>query len=63
MTLRDAADYIMKLPKAEQDLKEWQIAVACLIGAAATEIAHDQRAPLLLPDEGQSAEACPIASS
>jgi hypothetical protein len=24
----------MKLPKAEQDLPEWQTAVACLIGAA-----------------------------
>jgi hypothetical protein len=24
----------MKLPKAEQDLEEWQTAVACLIGAA-----------------------------
>jgi hypothetical protein len=24
----------MKLPKAEQDLKEWQTAVHCLIGAA-----------------------------
>jgi hypothetical protein len=28
LTLRDAADHIMKLPKAEQDLEEWQIAVA-----------------------------------
>ena len=34
VTLKDAADYIMKLPKAEQDLPEWQTAVACLIGAA-----------------------------
>ena len=34
VTLRDATDYIMKLPKAEQDLEEWQTAVACLIGAA-----------------------------
>jgi hypothetical protein len=33
-TLRDAAAYIMKLPKAEQDLPEWPTAVACLIGAA-----------------------------
>ena len=33
-TLEDAAAYIMKLPKAEQDLPEWQTAVACLIGAA-----------------------------
>jgi hypothetical protein len=28
LTLRDTADCIMKLPKAEPDLKEWQIAVA-----------------------------------
>jgi hypothetical protein len=34
VTLKDAADYIMKLPKAEQDLEEWQIAIGCLIGAA-----------------------------
>jgi hypothetical protein len=34
LTLRDAADCIMKLPKAEQYLPEWQTAVACLIGAA-----------------------------
>ena len=33
-TLEDAATYIMKLPKAEQDLEEWQAAVACLIGSA-----------------------------
>jgi hypothetical protein len=34
VTLQDAADYIMKLPKGEQQLEEWQTAVACLIGAA-----------------------------
>jgi hypothetical protein len=34
VTLKDAADYIMKLPKAEQDLVEWQTAIGCLIGAA-----------------------------
>ena len=34
VTLKDAADYIMKLPKAEQRLVEWQTATACLIGAA-----------------------------
>jgi hypothetical protein len=28
VTLKDAADYVMKLPKAEQDLDEWQTAVA-----------------------------------
>jgi hypothetical protein len=31
VTLRDAADYIMKLPKAEQDLEEWQAAVDALL--------------------------------
>jgi hypothetical protein len=34
ITLKDAAGYIMKLPKAEQDLEEWQTATGCLIGAA-----------------------------
>ncbi len=31
MTLRHAADYIMKLPKAEQDLDEWQAAVEAML--------------------------------
>jgi hypothetical protein len=34
VTLEDAAAYIMKLPKDEQDLEEWQTATGCLIGAA-----------------------------
>jgi hypothetical protein len=34
VTLQDAASYIMKLPKADQNLPEWQTAIACLIGAA-----------------------------
>ena len=34
MTLRDAAEYIQKLPKAEQDLEEWQAAVEALIMVA-----------------------------
>jgi hypothetical protein len=34
VTLRDAATYITKLPKAEQDLDIWQIAVEHLIRAA-----------------------------
>jgi hypothetical protein len=34
VTLQDAADYIMKLPKAEQNLKEWQAAKEALIMAA-----------------------------
>jgi hypothetical protein len=41
VTLRDAADYIMKLPKAEQDLDEWQAAVEALIMAA------EDRGPLM----------------
>jgi hypothetical protein len=35
-TLQDAADYILKLPKAEQQLPHWQIAVEHLIRAAET---------------------------
>jgi hypothetical protein len=34
ITLEDAAAYIMKLPKAEQKLPEWQTATEILIGAA-----------------------------
>jgi hypothetical protein len=34
VTLKDAADYIMKLPKAEQNLKEWQTAGEILIKTA-----------------------------
>jgi hypothetical protein len=33
-TLREAAGYIMKLPKAEQNLEEWQAATEALIMAA-----------------------------
>jgi hypothetical protein len=31
VTLEDAAAYIMKLPKAEQDLENWQAAVEALL--------------------------------
>ncbi len=34
VTLKDAADYIVKLPKADQDLEEWRTAIECLIGTA-----------------------------
>jgi len=34
VTLRDAASYIMKLPKAEQKLEAWQTATEPLIMAA-----------------------------
>jgi hypothetical protein len=33
-TLRDAATYILKLPKADQNAKEWQAAMECLISVA-----------------------------
>ena len=36
VTLRDAATYIQKLPKAEQQAREWQTAAHCLIGEPAT---------------------------
>jgi hypothetical protein len=31
MTLRDAADYIMGLPKAAFDSPEWQVAITALV--------------------------------
>ena len=31
VTLKDAAEYIQKLPKAEQQLEEWQAAVEALL--------------------------------
>jgi hypothetical protein len=31
ITLKDAADYIMKLPKKESDLPEWQAAIEALM--------------------------------
>jgi hypothetical protein len=34
VTLKDAADYVVKLPKAEQNLKEWQTAIEALLMAA-----------------------------
>jgi len=40
-TLRDAANYIQKLPKAKQQLPHWQAAIEALIMAA------ENRGPLL----------------
>ena len=31
ITLKDAADYVMKLPKSESDLPEWQMAIEVLM--------------------------------
>ena len=31
LTLKDAADYIMKLPKKESELPEWQTAIEVLL--------------------------------
>jgi hypothetical protein len=41
VTLKDAANYIMKLPRAEQNAGEWQAATEALIMAA------EGRGPLL----------------
>jgi hypothetical protein len=41
VTLEDAAAYIMKLPKADQDLPEWQAATEALLMAA------EDRGPLM----------------
>lgn len=35
VTLRQAGEYITKLPKAEHDAPHWQLAMRCLIDAAA----------------------------
>jgi hypothetical protein len=40
-TLRDAANYIKKLPKSEHDRQEWRLAVQMLIDAA------EDRGPML----------------
>jgi hypothetical protein len=42
VTLKNAADYIMKLPKAEQKHEKWQTAIEVLIMAA------EGRAPTML---------------
>jgi hypothetical protein len=34
VTLQDAGTYILRPPKVEQNLSEWQTAIVCLIGAA-----------------------------
>jgi hypothetical protein len=41
VTMQDAADYIMKLPQAEQSAAEWQAATEALIMAA------ENRGPLM----------------
>jgi hypothetical protein len=41
ITLKDAAGYIKKLPKAERDLPEWQAAIEALLMAA------EDRGPLM----------------
>jgi hypothetical protein len=45
-TLQDAADHILKLPKAQQQLPHWQAAVEALILAA------ESKGPLLMPASG-----------
>jgi hypothetical protein len=45
-TLRDAADYIKKLPKSEHDSPEWRLAIHMLIDAA------EDRGPMLFARMG-----------
>ena len=45
-TLRDAADYIRKLPQSERDCQEWRLAVQMLIDAA------EDRGPMLFARMG-----------
>jgi hypothetical protein len=53
-TLRDAADYIRKLPQPERDGQEWRLAVQMLIDAA------EDRGPMLFARMGivRALEAC-----
>jgi hypothetical protein len=44
--LRDAADYIRKLPKSEHDTPEWWLAVQMLINAA------EDREPMMFAKMG-----------
>ena len=46
VTLKDAADYILKLPKAEQSKPHWQAAAEAVIMAA------EDRGPLMHADIG-----------
>jgi hypothetical protein len=45
-TLRDAADYVRKLPLSERDCQEWRLAVQMLIDAA------EDRGPVLFARMG-----------
>jgi hypothetical protein len=45
-TLRDAANYIKKLPKSERDAPEWRLAIQMLIDAA------EARGPMLFAKMG-----------
>jgi hypothetical protein len=45
-TLRDAANYVRKLPKSEHDTPEWRLAVQMLIDAA------EDRGPMLFAKMG-----------
>ena len=45
-TLRDAANYIKKLPKSEHDTPEWRLAIQMLIDAA------EDRGPMLFAKMG-----------
>jgi hypothetical protein len=60
-TLQQAADYVMKLPEAEQHEARWQTAVAHLINAAETGggwlmFARIAMMRALYPDQGASGQ-------
>jgi len=46
ITLRDAGDYIRKLPESERDTPEWRLAIQMLIDAA------EDRGPMLFAKIG-----------
>ena len=63
VTLEDAAAYIMKLPKADQQLEEWQTAIECLmlvvtVGGPTTFARIDMMRALKSPVHDQTPPGC-----
>jgi len=58
LTLREAAEFIKRLPETERDRPEWRLAIQMLIDAA------EDRGPMLFARVGllRAAECGPIAS-
>jgi hypothetical protein len=59
ITLRDAGDYIRKLPESERDTPEWRLAIQMLIDAA------EDRGPVLFARMGieRAVERTPSVST